>query len=211
MWKILVANGFDVGINVAIEHVDDAGGINCEIWVVGDHNNSIAFGVDGFELLHHDVGGTGIEIAGRLVGQDDFWVGNERASDGGALLLPARELGRHVIFFIAEMETLKYFVGSFFTASAAVTSINKGHRDIVENVNRRDKIKILENETNQVGANFGFLARAEAVDRLAIEEIGAKTGAIEQTNDVEEGSLATARWSHNHNKLAALNIKVEIF
>ena len=31
---------------MAVEHADDASGVGGKIWIVGDHNNSVAGGVD---------------------------------------------------------------------------------------------------------------------------------------------------------------------
>src|SRR3712207_8863865 len=39
----------------------------------------------------------GVEVAGRLVGEHDGRLGDERAGDGDALLLAARHLGRPVV------------------------------------------------------------------------------------------------------------------
>ena len=103
--KIAVGDGFDISVDVAVEHVDNAGGISGESWVVGDHNDGVAFEMDVFELFHNDVGGAGIEVAGWFVGEDDFWVGNDGASDSNALLLAAGKLPRHVIFAFFKMKT----------------------------------------------------------------------------------------------------------
>ena len=40
--------------------------------------------------------GLRVEVAGRLVGEDDLGLAHERARDGDALLLATRELGRPV-------------------------------------------------------------------------------------------------------------------
>ena len=46
--EILVGDGLDIGVDFAVEHINDAGGVSGELGVVGDHNNSVAFGVDLF-------------------------------------------------------------------------------------------------------------------------------------------------------------------
>src|ERR671920_2514013 len=48
--------------------------------------------VDPVQQLHDPDGGLGIEVAGRLVGDEQRRVVDERARDGHALLLAAREL-----------------------------------------------------------------------------------------------------------------------
>ena len=59
---------------------------------MGDHDDGVALAVDAFELVHDGEGRFGVEVAGGFVGKDDFWVGDDGAGDGGALLLTAGEL-----------------------------------------------------------------------------------------------------------------------
>jgi len=59
---------------------------------VRDHHDGLARGVDLAEELQELVGRAGVERAGRLVGQQDLRAGDERAGDGGALLLSAGDL-----------------------------------------------------------------------------------------------------------------------
>ena len=48
-----------------------------------------------------------VEVAGRLVGQDECGLGDERTGDGDALLLAARELGRLMVDPVAQTEPLQ--------------------------------------------------------------------------------------------------------
>ena len=48
--------------------MNNASGVSSEIWIMGNHNNSIAFAVDAAEFFHDDMGGTRIEIASRFIG-----------------------------------------------------------------------------------------------------------------------------------------------
>lgn len=57
-----------------------------------------AFGPDeAQQLVQHLVGRLGVEIAGRLVSQQNFRPVGERARNRGALLLPARQLARLMV------------------------------------------------------------------------------------------------------------------
>ena len=75
--------------------------------VMGDHDDRLA------ELAHRgaherqDLGaGAGVEVAGRLVGEDDLGTAGEGAGDGDALLLPARELRRSVLQAVLQPDGL---------------------------------------------------------------------------------------------------------
>ena len=52
-----------------------------------------SFGVQVAEQLQDGVGGVGVEVARRLVGQHQRRIVGQRAGDGRALLLAARERG----------------------------------------------------------------------------------------------------------------------
>src|ERR1700716_3020921 len=72
---------------------DDAIGIAGGDGVVGDHHERLA--PIGDRLAHEleDLSTClGVEVAGRLVGEDDLRTARERARDGDALLLSARQL-----------------------------------------------------------------------------------------------------------------------
>ena len=92
---------------MAVEHVDDAGGVGGERGIVCDHDDGVALGVNFAEFFHDDVGGAGVEVAGGFVGEDEGRAGDEGASDGDALLLAAGELVGHVVFALLEVEMLE--------------------------------------------------------------------------------------------------------
>ena len=78
----------------AVAHPDDPLGVLGDVVFVGDHDDGLAGVVEPAEHLHDLVAGRGVEVAGRLVGQDDVGVVDQRPGDRHALLLAAGELGR---------------------------------------------------------------------------------------------------------------------
>ena len=77
----------------AVLEVDGARAPGGDVALVGDdHDGDAALGAQAREHLHHLVAGRGVEVAGRLVGQQQRRLVDQRAGDGHALLLPAREL-----------------------------------------------------------------------------------------------------------------------
>ena len=71
--KFAVVDGFDVGVNFAVEHVDNAGGVGCERGVMSDHDNGVALSMNIAEFFHDNMAAATIEVAGRLVGKNDGW------------------------------------------------------------------------------------------------------------------------------------------
>ena len=52
--------------------MNDPGGIRGKIWVVGDHNNSVTFGMNAAKFLHNKMGIMTIKVAGWFVGKNNF-------------------------------------------------------------------------------------------------------------------------------------------
>ncbi len=74
----------------------------------------------------------GIEVSGRLVGEDDFGLGDDGAGDSGALLLTAGELIRIIILFIFKIKALKGFGSAKKAAGFMVTGVDKGESDVFD-------------------------------------------------------------------------------
>ena len=65
--------------------------------VVGDHDDGLAELADAVaQQAEHLRAGAGVEVAGRLVGEDDLGPGDQRPGDGDPLLLAAGQLRRAV-------------------------------------------------------------------------------------------------------------------
>src|SRR3954447_612442 len=74
---------------------DDAVGVTRPRRVVGDHHDRLAELADRLAHELEDLrAGAAVEVAGRLVGEDDRRLGREGAGDCDALLLPAAQLAR---------------------------------------------------------------------------------------------------------------------
>ena len=52
--------------------MNNPGGIGGKIGVVGDHNNSVALGMDTTKFLHNKMGVMAIKVTGWFVGKNNF-------------------------------------------------------------------------------------------------------------------------------------------
>src|SRR3979490_528645 len=75
------------------------GGNRC---VMGDEDHRAPRGVQRYKHVEDLATGGAVEIPRWLVSKDDVRVGDQRASDGHALLLPAGELGGAVLDTISQ-------------------------------------------------------------------------------------------------------------
>ncbi len=75
----------------------DALGMACDIVLVGDHDQRPATGGELVEQREHLLGAVAVERAGGLVGEQQDWLGHDRAGDSDALLLAAGQLRGQVV------------------------------------------------------------------------------------------------------------------
>ena len=81
-----------VEVETPVSEFDTAVGLAGDVWIVRDHQNRMASVMQFAENFQDDFFVRFIEIAGGLVGQNDFRLIDQRACDGYALLLSTGEL-----------------------------------------------------------------------------------------------------------------------
>ena len=96
--------------------------------------------------------GVAVEVAGRLVGEDERRLGDERAGDRDALLLAARQLGRLVVEPVAEAEPLERGRARRGALAPADALVEQRRRDVVERRRPRQQVVRLEDEADRPAA-----------------------------------------------------------
>ena len=96
-----------VVLDQAVAHGDDALGVLRDVGLVRDQHDGLAAVVQLLEDAHDLFGRARVEVAGRLVGEEDGRIGDQRAGDGHALLLAAGELRRLVVLAAGEADAVR--------------------------------------------------------------------------------------------------------
>ena len=138
---------------------------------MGDLDDGRALSVEFLEKLHDLLRLAGVEVAGRFVGQDELWLGDDRARDRDELLLAAGELARVEIFFSDDRETIKGIGDKSGAFRFAVTSIREGNVEIFVDGQVVEQVVVLKNEPNLLVAQGGAFLRLEAMDGGLVEVI----------------------------------------
>ena len=116
-----------------------------------DHNDELILRYL-LENVHYLHGGIGVERAGRLVGQENIRIIDERTGNGNALHLAAGHLVRLLLKLIAEADLFQ----RLSRAAAALLWCNAGERerqlDVCEHRLMRDEVIRLEHEAYRVVA-----------------------------------------------------------
>ena len=89
-------------LNPAMLQANDAVGLGAEVGVVRHHDDGAVLRVQFGEDAQYGLFVFGVEVAGGLVGKEDFRFVNQRAGDADALLFAAGELFRQVVAAVRE-------------------------------------------------------------------------------------------------------------
>ena len=174
--------------------------------VVRDHHGRLPERVGGVaQEREHLVAGLRVEVAGRLVGEEDGRLGDERARDGDALLLAAGELRRAVRRAVGEADALDDGVvpGAVDLAAGEL----ERQEDVLLCRQRRQQVEGLEDEADVRATQLGQLRVVHLRDVLAGDVDGAGRRLVKTGEHVHERRLAGARGAHDRGELAARDVE----
>ncbi len=135
----------------------------------------------------HDFGrGLRIDIAGRLVGQQDRRVMDQGASDGDALLLTARQLIGMVLLPGAEAKLFESPSRAVETA-LHLSGIEERECDILDRGGAGQQIEALEYEADALAANAGKVGFGQGGGVDAFQQITPAGRLIEAAQDIHQG------------------------
>ena len=158
-----------------------------------------------WKTRHDLLGGLRVEVARRLVGQDELRVVDQRPRDRDALLLAARELARLVVLAARRAPRSRRHRRAFSSRSrarVAVGGVDQRQLDVLERRGAGEQVEGLEHEADLPVADLGALVAVEPRDVDAVEEVAARRRPVEAADDVHERALAGARRAHDRDELA---------
>src|SRR5262245_60075891 len=196
--------------NAAVEELDLAVRVVGIARVVRDHADGRAFAVQLAQEVHDRLAVPRVEVAGRLVGEEDRGFARERAGDRDALLLPAGELRRVVVHPVRHADALER-VQRGLAAFVAAHALAVGERplDVLQHGQVADQVEGLEDEADALVPHFGTRGAAERRDVLAVEQVLALGRRVEEAEQREERRLAAARRAGDREELALRDVEVD--
>ena len=134
-----------------------------------------------------------VEVAGRLVGEEDFRAVDKSAGQGNALLLAAGELVRIVAGAVGQADPGEVVEGGGLrTADPAQL---ERHEDVLQGGERGEKLEALENETGGGIAQRGQAVLVQVAEVMSVQNDAAGGRTVQAGAESEQGGFATARGS----------------
>ena len=176
---------------------------------MGDqHQRRPALGAQPRQELEHDRAGGAVEVAGRLVGEQQRRLGREGARQRDALLLAARELRRVVVSALAEADARRAVARAAVERLGAAGELER-QEDVLERGQVGEQLERLEDEADAAAAQERQLVLGERLDRRAVDPHLALARPVEPGGEAEQRRLAASRRPEHGDELAARDREVD--
>jgi hypothetical protein len=111
-----------------------------------------------------------VEVAGRLVGEQDEGLTRQRSGDRDALLLTAGQLARKVFRAVRHADLFQRFVDARLSFRAAQVAIRQGQFHVLVNVQIADQVEALKDEPDFAVADVRPLREREIRTGLPLSQ-----------------------------------------
>ncbi len=154
--------------------------------------------------------GASVEIAGRLVSQQDLWPGNERPCQCKTLLLSTGKLSRTMMPAGFESDLAQPSCRFGFGGSQSLSASEQRHGDILKSGEFREKVVKLPHIADFAVTKFscGILGKRIHLGICAV--YGTRGGTIKSGKDVQQGTLAGSGLPDDREHRAFLDLERQI-
>ena len=148
-------------------------GVGGRLRVVGDEHDRLVPLLARAPQRVEDLGaGRVVEVAGRLVGEEQRRAGHERTGDRDALLLAGRQLVGLVVLLAGQVDELDHVADALgdLAARRVLAGDRERQGDVLGHVEERDEVERLEDEPGPVAAQPRGPVVGQLADDLALED-----------------------------------------
>jgi hypothetical protein len=174
----------------------NAVGVIGDIFFMGNEDDGVAGGLDATEDIHDLDGGLGVEVPGRLIGEDEGGVIDQRPGNSDALALTTGELVGLMMAAIGEIHLFQYVHGSFDALFCGYAGIDEGKGDILDGGEPGQQVELLEDEADLYVPDVGEAVVVHFADILAIQNIFSGGGGVEAAKDIHQRTLTGSGGTH---------------
>ena len=156
------------------------------------------------QQVQHLLARPGIEVPGRLVGEDQRRVDDHRPRDRHPLHLPTRQLVGTMVAAMRDGDGVEGVRDALPHLARRPTVEHQGQRDVLLGRQRRQQVEELEDDADPPATEDGHLVVAQARDRGAVDRHVARRRLIESTHQVEQRAFRAAG-THDGDELPPLD------
>src|SRR5208282_2691340 len=194
----------DLRDRAAVEHDDLVGHGHRLDLVVGDVDHRRLQRVVQFaDLDPHLHPERRVEIGERLVEQERLRLAHDRAPDGDALTLTARELARLAVEIVGQVQRRRRLAHLLLDDVGALSCHFKREGDVAAHAHMRIERIGLEHHGEPA------LRRADVGHILGVDQDLTGSDVLEPGDEAKERRLAAAGRAHEHRELAILDVEVD--
>ena len=152
-------------------------------------------------------GGVRVEVAGRLVGQDQRRVGHQRPGDRDPLLLTAGHLTRPVLGPVGQPDPGQRLHRPLPALGLVHPGVAQRQLDVAPGRHRGQQVELLEDEPDLLVADLGQLGLAHLRDVGAVQLVVPAGRVVQAAEDVHQRRLARPRRPHDRDVVTRLDVQ----
>ena len=177
-----------------------------QLMLVGDHQHGGAALVDLGEKLDDLVAHLRVDIARRLVRDNQSGVVDQRSRQRNTLLLAAGKLGGMVVCLVAESYQLEDVRNALFDGIVLFADTAHREGDVLIDRHLGDQTEILENDAHRA-PEIRHLAAAHVLEVHVVDDDRAGGGLFLAHNQLEEGAFARAGSADDKDELTLVDFE----
>ena len=180
-----------------------------ELVLMRDHQHGRALFVDLRQQLHDIVGHLRVDVAGRLVGDDQRRIVHQRPRQPHALLFAAGQLRRIAAALVLQVEQLQNIRHAAADLPPGLADHTHGERHVIVHGHGVDQPKILKNDPHRA-AEIRHLPPPQAGQAIVVDDHLAGGGQLLVHDQLEERAFAGAGRTDDKGELAVVDVQVDI-
>ena len=179
---------------------------------MGDQDDGLVIGAGkGTDHLHDFGGGSGVQVAGGLIGKDNVRPGDKGPCNAGALLLTAGHLGGEVVQTVGQSHPAEHGPGGFFPLFLGDAPEHEGEGDILGGGEVGQQVVGLEHKADVLLPEGGELFLFQTGDGDAADPDTAPGGFFHSGELVEKGTFSRTGGAEDAADFAAVDFEVDAF
>ena len=176
-----------------------------------DHDDGFAvLAVERLEQIQNFIARLAIQVARRLVAQQESRIGDDGAGDADPLLFAAGKGARIMLGAMGQANHRQGGLDMLGALGFGKVGEQQGQFHIPFRVQDRHQVVKLKNKAHMPRAPLRQLTVGKMVNALAAHRHGTLRGPVQTADQIKQGAFARSRRPHQGEKLAGRNLQIQV-